>query len=325
MFDILSLIPGKKRQTPSGWTSFNAICCGHKGHRPDTRFRGGVIMEGKYNWKYHCFNCNFSCGFTLGQPISDVTRMLLSWCGVDTHQIMKWNLESLQNRDLLDFTQYTKISNKLEFNHKDIPEGFIALDETEPQHSRYVEYLKNRKVDLSKYNFYVNPTGMLRKKNGIVVPYYYKGKLVGNTIRFLDEHQPKYINDQQPGYVFNYDNQKSENSVCIVTEGIFDAISIDGLAVMHDTISEEQARMIANLNKQVIVVPDFDKTGMGMINRALDLGYHVSLPPWGDGVKDVNDAVIKYGKLPTLMAILQNATMSKIKIELRKKQIGKGL
>jgi len=42
MFDILSLVPGKKKQSSSGWTSFNAICCGHKGHRPDTRFRGGI-------------------------------------------------------------------------------------------------------------------------------------------------------------------------------------------------------------------------------------------------------------------------------------------
>lgn len=324
MFDILSLIPGRKRQTPSGWTSFNGICCGHRGHKPDRRGRGGVIFDGPNNWKYHCFNCGFSCGFTIGKSISEPTRSMLSWCGVDNNQIMRWNLESLQNKDLLDFTQQRKIS-KLSFKHKDLPEGFELLDVNNTEHTKYVDYLNKRKVDLSKYKFYVNPTGMLRKKHGIVVPYYYKSKIVGNTTRFIDDKIPKYLNDQQPGYVFNYDNQKPEYSVCIVTEGIFDAISIDGLAVMHDSISEEQARMIANLNRRVIVVPDFDKTGMGMIDRALELGYSVSLPPWGEGVKDVNDAVIKYGKLPTLLAILQNATMSKIKIELRKKQIGKGL
>jgi len=32
MFDILSILPGKKKQTSSGWTSFNAICCTHFGH-----------------------------------------------------------------------------------------------------------------------------------------------------------------------------------------------------------------------------------------------------------------------------------------------------
>ena len=42
-----------------------------------------------------------------------------------------------------------------------------------------------------------------------------------------------------------------------------------------------------------------------------------------DEIKDVNDAVVKYGKLPTLLSILSSATTSKIKIELRKKQLVK--
>ena len=46
-------------------------------------------------------------------------------------------------------------------------------------------------------------------------------------------------------------------------------------------------------------------------------------PNWDDDVKDVNDAVIKYGKLPTLLSILQCATNSKIKIEMKRKKIGK--
>jgi DNA primase len=109
--------------------------------------------------------------------------------------------------------------------------------------------------------------------------------------------------------------------VCIVTEGIFDAISIDGVALTHDDISNEQATVLAQLNRTIIVVPDFDKTGLKITERALELGYKVSLPNWGPGIKDVNDAVVKYGKLPTLLSILENATNSKIKIELRKKQI----
>jgi hypothetical protein len=40
-------------------------------------------------------------------------------------------------------------------------------------------------------------------------------------------------------------------------------------------------------------------------------------------IKDVNDAVVRYGKLATLLSILQNATMSKIKIEIQRKKIEK--
>jgi DNA primase len=94
---------------------------------------------------------------------------------------------------------------------------------------------------------------------------------------------------------------------------------------MHDDISPEQSELISSLNRRVIVVPDFDKTGLTLIDRALDLGYGVSLPDWAPGIKDVNDAVIKYGRLPTLLSIIQSATNSKIKLELRKRQIAKGL
>ena len=117
--------------------------------------------------------------------------------------------------------------------------------------------------------------------------------------------------------------QKPEWQVCIVTEGIFDALSIDGIAIMHDDISNEQAQLISSLNKQIIVVPDRDKAGLKICDRALELGYSVSLPNWESDVKDVNDAVVRYGKLPTLLSILQSARMSKIKIEKQRKKIEK--
>jgi DNA primase len=157
--------------------------------------------------------------------------------------------------------------------------------------------------------------------NRIIVPYTYRNKIVGYTSRFLDNKTPKYINEQQPGYVFNIDIQKSDWQVCIVTEGIFDALSIDGVAVMHDDISQEQIQLLSTLNKQIIVVPDRDQTGLKICERALELGYQISLPDWDVNVKDVNDAVVKYGKLATIISILQSATSSKIKIEMQRKKI----
>jgi DNA primase len=161
--------------------------------------------------------------------------------------------------------------------------------------------------------------------NRVIIPYTYKNKIVGHTSRFLDNKIPKYLNEQQAGYVFNIDMQKPEWQVCIVTEGIFDALSIDGVAVMHDEISSDQALLLSTLNKQIIVVPDRDKTGLKMCDRALELGYQVSLPNWEADIKDVNDAVVRYGKLPTLLSILQSATNSKIKIEMQRKKIASRL
>jgi hypothetical protein len=321
MFDILSIIPGKKRKTSTGWTSFNAVCCVHDGHRPDIRLRGGIKFDGS-SWAYACFNCGFKTGFTLGQPIPIKTRMLLKWCGIDETQIQRWNLQSLQNKDLIDFTRPARQRIKIEFNEYKLPEGEI-VDKDNPLHKVYVEYLQKRKIDISTYLFLITPTERGRMGNRVIIPYTYKNKIVGHTSRFLDNKIPKYINEQQPGYVFNIDMQKPDYSVCIVTEGIFDALSIDGVALMHNDISSDQALLLGTLNRQLILVPDRDSTGLSLCDKALELGYSVSLPDWDDDVKDVNDAVVKYGKLPTLLSILQSATNSKIKIEMRRKKIGK--
>jgi hypothetical protein len=320
MFDILSIIPGRKKNTSSGWISFNAICCSHFGHKSDRRSRGGLHCEGP-NFTYHCFNCGFKCNFTIGRTISYKTRQLLTWCGIDDVQIQRWNLESLQNKDLLDFTKPKK-KIKIKFKDHKLPEGEL-LDKNNIRHKVYVDYVQRRGISIDEYPFMITPHEVGRMANRVIIPYTYNDKIVGHTSRFLDDRTPKYLNEQQQGYVFNIDMQKPDWNVCIVTEGIFDALSIDGVALMHDDISNEQAELLSTLNRTMIVVPDQDKTGLTLCDRALELGYQVSLPKWGVGVKDVNDAVVKYGKLQTLLSILQSATNSKIKIELRKKQIGK--
>jgi hypothetical protein len=67
------------------------------------------------------------------------------------------------------------------------------------------------------------------------------------------------------------------------------------------------------------VVPDQDPAGVALIDRAVELGWAVSIPDWPAGCKDVNDAVIKLGRLATLLTIMQSREISKIKIGLRKK------
>ena len=106
---------------------------------------------------------------------------------------------------------------------------------------------------------------------------------------------------------------------------MFDALSINGLAVLHAEINEAQVKLIRSLGKEIIVVPDQDEAGMKLVDRAVELGWSVSMPAWPEGVKDVNDAVIQLGKLATLITIMQARETSKIKIELRKKSLVKRL
>jgi len=319
MFDILSIIPGKRKLTGSGWHSFNAVCCHHRGHKADRRSRGGIKFDGTTNWSFHCFNCGFKCGFRLGTPIGKNTKQLLIWCGIDEVQINKWSMESIQQKDFVDLSPKKK-EKKIKFKEHELPDAEL-LDQNNELHKVYIEYLQARGISSSEYPFMITPNDTGRMGNRIIIPYTYKNKIVGHTSRFLDNKIPKYINEQQPGYVFGYDFQKPDQTVCILVEGIFDALSLGACALTHNTINDDQAELLAQLNRKIIFVPDRDKTGLATCDRALELGYSVSIPNWGDDVKDVNDAVVKYGRLPTLLSILQSATMNKIKIEIQRNKI----
>jgi hypothetical protein len=324
VFDILTVVPGKKKLTQSGWHSFNAVCCGYRGHTADKRGRGGIRKDGD-NWSYHCFNCGFKCGFTLGKSLTKNTRLLFTYCGIDKEQVDKWSFESLQHKDLLDFVKRRKEKKIVKFKETHLPEDAELIDENNVMHKVFYEYLKKRKVSLNDYPFMCTPNAEGRQANRIIIPFTFENKIVGHTSRYLDDRKPKFISEQQGGYLFGYDLQKSEYQVCIVTEGIFDALSINGCALTTNSISDEQAELLKQLNRKIIVVPDQDKSGMDIINKALEYGFYISMPDWADDIKDVNDAVIKYGKLPTLLSILQSATNSKIKIEIKRKQLDKRL
>jgi len=324
VFDILQVVPGKKKLTQSGWHSFNAICCHNRGHKADRRGRGGIRMDNE-NWSYHCFNCGFKCGFTLGKPITKNTRQLFSYCGVDKEQVDKWSFESLQHKDLLDFVRVKKEKKKIKFKETKLPEEAELITIDNPKHAAFVDYLHKRKVSVKDYPFMCTPDLEGRQSNRIIIPFTYQNKIVGHTSRYLDDRKPKFISEQQGGYLFGVDLQKPEWHVCIVVEGIFDALSINGCALTTNAISDTQADILRQMDKKIIVVPDQDKSGLEIIDKAVDCGFYISIPDWGMGIKDVNDSVIKYGKLATLLSILQSATNSKIKLEIKRKQLDKRL
>ena len=114
MIDILTIVPGKKSLSQSGWYSFNAICCQYRGHRADTRKRGGIKLVDN-GWSFHCFNCGFKAGFFIGKSITKNARQLLTWSGVDEAQINRWNVERLQQKDLFDYSKKVKEKKKIKF------------------------------------------------------------------------------------------------------------------------------------------------------------------------------------------------------------------
>jgi DNA primase len=316
MLDILAVLPGKKKHTQSGWYAFNGICCHNRGHNIDRRGRAGIKFTGETNWNYHCFNCQFKCGMTLGKHFSRNLKQLLQWCGLDSQEIDRMSFESFSQRSLLDMVRATPENTEIKFLGIKLPPGARQIT-NDPADKFHQDYLASRGFTVDDYKFFTVDD---EARPRIILPYFYEGRIVGNTSRFYDGRRPKYLSEQQKGYVFNIDAQHADWSVCILTEGQFDALSIGGCAYMGSNISDDQARLLSKLRRRIIVVPDQDEAGLEICDRTLELGYQVSIPNWGDEIKDVNDAVVKYGRLPTLLSILQCATSSKIKIGMARKR-----
>lgn len=323
MLDILQYLPAKRKATPSGWVSFNAVCCQHNGSTADKRSRGGLKPTDQ-GWSYHCFNCTYTASFILGRSVSFKARRLLGWMGVPDAEIDALNLESLRHRNIhgiIDDRQ--RLFNTLadiRFEEQELPAFSELL--TSEDHRR--QYLRSRCVpDDYPVMIQDHPEKSWRHRDSVTIPFTYDDRIVGYTQRFLDDRTPKYISNSQPGYVFGTDLQHADWTNVIVVEGIFDALCIGGLAVMHSTMSDEQARLIRSLGKEITVVPDQDMPGMELVDRAVELGWAVSMPPWPADIKDVNDSVVRYGRLATLLTIFENRETSKIKIEMRKKQLVK--
>ena len=314
MIDVVSFLPGKRKQTSSGWVSVNAPCCVHRGESADRRMRGGIKSSPDGSFSWHCFNCGYTASFVLGRNLTFKARKLLEWMNVPQEEIERINLESLKHKSIEGLIQERQVVadriQGIEFEERDLPA------DTQPLNESAEEYLRNRCIPLD-YPFMYKTM----PRPGIVIPFTYDNQIVGHTTRFLDDRTPRYIQDIQPGYVFGTDLQKSNWQYVVVMEGVFDALSINGLAVLHAEINDAQVRLIRSLGREIVVVPDQDEAGMKLVDRAVELGWAVSMPVWPDGIKDVNDAVIKLGRLATLLTIIQSKETSKIKIELRKKQL----
>lgn len=319
---ILSYLPAKRKTTPSGWISFNAPCC------DDKRQRGGFIKNGDEAISYHCFNCGFKSSWQPGRTISQKMNKLMRLLNIPDDVISQLRLDALRLNENSNASVRQVIPK---FEERALPMDAKSLEEwstwielqgwenTDQELINIFCYLRNiRGIDPYSYPFYW--TNKIGFKNRVIVPFYKDGVCVGYTARAINDAKPKYISEQQPGYVFNLDRQTHDRQVAIVCEGPFDAISIDGCALLGAEIKDSQNWLLKQLGKEIILVPDRDHEGPKTVDQAIEYGWSVSMPDWPNGIKDVNDAVQKLGKLATLYLILSAKESSSLKIQLKAKK-----
>lgn len=346
---VMQLLPGRRKTGQNGWISFNAPCCVHNGETADTRGRSG-IKTNNGQISYHCFNCGYTTSFIPGRHLSFKFRKLLAWLGADDLTIRRLVIDAVRLKDLVAPEEIREPEEEITYEKRTLPEGAVSFSEwasfialqgdgyvVPNLLNRSVQYIADREIPMRsvsrKYEFYITDNEAYNLHKRVIIPYYYKGELVGYTARAIEDGiKPKYWSSHPADFVFNLDTQEPDWKFVIVCEGPFDAMSVDGVAVSGAEISDVQVDQIDRLQREVIVVPDFDiKTdertgkkiwsGKKLIDRAIEAGWSVSFPVWAETCKDINDAVVKYGKLFVIRSILEGKETSKLKIELKKKKL----
>jgi hypothetical protein len=315
-----TLIPPRAKGSPSGWTSFNAPCCGHRGHSIDTRKRGGLRFDNGI--VFNCFNCKFTASWLPGRPITNKFKNLCKWLGANDDDINTLIFEALKT-EAPDYVP-TVSEHKVEFTDKPLPEGALPIKEWANQSSALlsdlypvVEYIVGRGFDPSE--FYWSPSAGYESR--VIIPFFYHGRIVGNTARKVTDGKPKYLSDQHPHFVFNIDAQKEEQQYLFVCEGPFDALAVGGVALLTNDIADQQARIINSLGHKVIVIPDQDEAGLELIKRAIEHDWAVAFPTWEDDVKDSADAVQRYGRLFVTVDVIKTAQQGEIKLTMALKSL----
>jgi DNA primase len=332
---VQRILPTKHKTTPSGWTSFNAVCCGHNGESADLRSRGGLTTNPDGSVSYHCFNCGYKASYQPGRHLTFKFRKLLRWLGADESDVKRLVIEAIRIKDLVAPEEIKEPEEKIEFRERSLPDEIISYSELRTflalTDDNYVisqniinkiNYVLDRRIDAQKYEFYITDSVAHSLHQRVIIPCTWQGRTIGYTARAVNDGvKPKYYSNYEPNFVFNIDQQGKDWKFVIVCEGPFDAMSVDGVAVLGNECSEQQAEIIDGLTREVIVVADRDKAGEKLINNALEYGWSVSFPVWLETCKDINEAVIKYGKLFVIKSILNNKQTNKLKIELMKKKL----
>ena len=330
---VLQLLPARKKTGQNGWTSFNAPCCVHNGETADTRGRGGLKTDaGRVS--YHCFNCQFKASYQPGRHLTYKFRKFLSWLGADDNTVRRLVIDAVRLKDLVAPEEIKEPAEEICFEARTLPaeareikelNAFYLLGDYQQVPAEYlaaVEYVARRQININKYEFYWTAEEAYNLHRRIIVPFYYEKSIIGYTSRAIaDGIKPKYYSSHPSDTVFNLDTQQADWRFVLVCEGPFDAMSVDGVAVSGSEISDQQAELIDRLQREVIVVPDADLASKKFVDRAVELGWSVSFPIWLETCKDINEAVVKYGKLFVLKSILEARESSKLKIELKKKKL----
>lgn len=338
---ITNNLMGKRKQSGTGFVNINCPMCVTRGHNADRKLRCG-IKNSAAGVGIFCFNCDFKARWRPGETLSRNMQGFLAGIGIGQLEINKLNHKAFSYRSLFekspDALALLPTALTPTFEPKALPPGAKTFDEWATQAAPPADfldaasYLFSRGEEIaSAGHYYWSPDTQNGMNRRVIIPFVHEGRTVGYTARSIDgDAQARYHMETPSNFLFNMKALTApRRKYVLLLEGVFDALAVDGVGTLGARLNAQQIAWIKSYAKTVILVPDRDKRGEGMIDLALENNFHVAFPTlragygfnnwWESDVKDAAEAVKRYGRLWTTMSIIQTATDNKMAINTHRK------
>ena len=293
------------RPISTGWLTGKCQLCNDYKERAGFKFEDGKVI-------YNCWNCSTASVYeeTSGK-MSKTFRRILRAYGFDDDEINAviytpfFNKKETESKTitLAKLTAVNTHTPTIELPPKTFPLGHSKFIEYQ---QKLVNYLVTRRVDLSKYEFFFSLEE--RFKDRIIIPFYRNGKLTYWQARSIDPNEKKRYDNapvSRDAVIFNHDQLHSYSRLPLfVTEGVFDAMMVDGIAILGSKLNAAKAELLAKTKRRLVFVIDKDRNGRSLAEDVLERGYDIAFAP--DGADDLNKSVQRFGLTWTIYELMKS-------------------
>lgn len=313
---------------PGGWNKVYCQVCGDGSRTQGPR--GGWKFEGE-DCFYNCFNCGIGGAFTPENEIfmSNDMRTIFECFGIESREYGKvlYRLRNSKGKDFIPKIKSQEEVNRdkafeaMKASEMEFPDYLVPLTDVinKPIGEKCVSFLKTKGMTPDDYPFYIS-NGKTNSKdqqekinakvmvNRLVIPIYYERSLLLIQGRDLTgQSKRKYINiGEISTALYGLDRLNDSHKQIYVVEGFFDAFHLNGVATITNKLYKTQLDVLNSFDKEKVVVPDRGGDSSALLDKAVDVGWGLSVPKALESCKDVTESVMKYGKLFTCYHIQES-------------------
>lgn len=296
------------RESSKGFRAVRCQVCHDHSERGGWKFDGDTVG-------YNCFNCQARMVYEEGSgKLSRDARRVLEAFGFTREQLNEVTASAFFNKsnESKEITlEALKPAVKLFTPEVKLPPNSHPLGSpfSDELQAPLIEYLLGRCIDPLEVNahFSTDPKFL----NRVIIPCMREGKVIFWQARtILEGVKPRYMSPSiaKDAVLWGYDNIfKNYDLPLFITEGIFDAEPLDGVALLGSKLNEAKLEVLNRSRRRKIVVVDRDHNGGSLAEMALENGWEITFTDMGAG--DVNRSVQVRGKLLTIWDLMKNATV----------------